>query len=89
MSRLKDITYNCKQATFLIEKKQLQGITIAERFQLKYHLTGCSVCRLYQQQSEQISTLLKNHFLQFDDSQYTLSVDFKRKLSAMISSKIG
>lgn len=54
---LKNIIYNCKQATFLIEKRMAGKITASETVQLKVHLAGCSVCRLYQEQSVLINKL--------------------------------
>lgn len=84
MPTLKDITYNCRQATYLIEKKQFGGISIKERFQLKYHLTGCSVCRIYQRQSEYISQVLQKSFADFNYARLALSSDFKQDLQAQI-----
>ena len=59
---LKKVAYNCRKATMLIEKKQLTQITKREQLELKLHLAGCSVCRLFEQQSIKISHLYKSFF---------------------------
>ncbi len=38
MSQLKKIQYNCKKATFLIEKKMLSRITFREHIELRIPL---------------------------------------------------
>ena len=48
---LKNMIYNCNQATFLIEKRISGKITATEALQLQVHLAGCSVCKIYQQQT--------------------------------------
>ncbi len=67
MNDLKKIAYNCRKATLLVEKKQLERLTLREQFELKLHLTGCSVCRLFQQQSilinKQVRALLHSSSL--------------------------
>ena len=42
----------------MIEKKQHGSITIRERLELKIHLAGCSVCRLFQRQSLAINRMI-------------------------------
>ena len=59
MNKLEKIAYNCKKATLLIEKKQLGTLSLQDQFELKYHLAGCSVCRLFQQQSAEINRRVK------------------------------
>ena len=62
MGPLKKIQYNCKKATFLIEKKMIDKLTFREKIELRIHLAGCSVCRLYQQQSEMINEMVQQLF---------------------------
>ncbi|MGF1924580.1 MAG: hypothetical protein ACQUHE_10410 [Bacteroidia bacterium] len=83
MNALKRITYNCQKATFLIEKKSKDQISIAEEIELKFHLVGCKVCRIYQQQSMLIDRILKGNL--FESS---LDSDFKEDLSKKISDAI-
>lgn len=62
MGPLKKIQYNCKQATFLIEKKMQTGISFREEIELRIHLAGCSVCVLYQKQSKMINNMVLQLF---------------------------
>ena len=39
MDPLKKIIYNCKQATFLIEKKMIGRITFRQHIELRIHLS--------------------------------------------------
>ena len=85
MPRLKDIAYNCRQATYLIEKKQFGRISLMEHFQLRYHLKGCSVCRIYQKQSIYISQVLQKSYARFTYSQLALGNEFKAALQERIN----
>jgi hypothetical protein len=85
MPTLKDIAYNCRQATYLIEKKQFGSISLKEHLQLRYHLTGCSVCRIYQKQSIYISQVLQNNYARFTHSQLALGNEFKAALQERIN----
>ncbi len=42
---------SCKKTTELIEKQNIQGLGIIERFQLKTHQSMCNVCTSYVKQS--------------------------------------
>jgi hypothetical protein len=53
------IANNCHKATFLTEKKKLSGINPLQQVELRMHLAGCSICRLYERQSLIIDRLLK------------------------------
>jgi hypothetical protein len=58
-TEIKKIAYNCRKATYLIEKKQLVKITLRERLELQIHLAGCSVCKTFEQQSMVINHMVK------------------------------
>jgi hypothetical protein len=58
MGWYKKISNNCKKATFLIDKKNLEGINPLQHIELRIHLMGCSFCRLYNKQSEIINHLV-------------------------------
>ncbi|MCX2573185.1 hypothetical protein [Pedobacter sandarakinus] len=88
MNNLKSITYNCKQATFLIEKKQLTTLSLKERVELSFHLTGCAVCRLYQRQSIFITRLTKDIFSSTAQKNDVLTDDFKAKLQETIEHEL-
>ena len=84
---IKKIAYNCRKATFLIEKQQLSNITLKEKFELKIHLAGCSVCKIFQQQSILINKMVGKHFAdQYRD--IVLDKDFKDKLQQKILATI-
>ncbi|MBE5318573.1 zf-HC2 domain-containing protein [Pedobacter sp. MR2016-19] len=84
-SALKNIIYNCKQATFLIEKRIAGKITAAEKLQLHVHLKGCSVCKIYQQQS----ILINKVFVGFENSDFKLDETFKKTLKDKIEKEIN
>jgi len=82
---LRNIIYNCKQATFLIEKRILGKITASETLKLQVHLTGCSVCKTFQQQSLLINRL----FIGFQPAEMRLDEGFKAMLQAQIEKEIN
>lgn len=43
---------NCKQASFLISKKQEDGISLWQKAQLKIHLAKCTACVLFKKQTD-------------------------------------
>ena len=88
MNKLKAIAYNCKQATFLIEKKQLMPLSLKEKMELKIHLTGCAVCKFYEQQSIFITKLTKHIFNNNENTAYKLSDDLKQQLQETIEKKL-
>jgi hypothetical protein len=66
MKDLKAIAYNCKKATYLVEKRQIARLTFREAFELR-------VCKLYVKQSEKINEMIKQllrtngHAIQLDE----------------------
>jgi hypothetical protein len=87
MDKLTKIAYNCRKATLLIEKQQMSRLTMGERVELKIHLTGCSICRMYQQQSIIINKMIKDLF-NARDHHRGLDVDFKKSLQDRINKKL-
>jgi len=89
MNQLKKIQYNCRHATFLIEKKQLQKLTLRENVELRIHLAGCSVCRIFQQQSVVINQMVRSVFKD-DETSSPLKLDdtFKKVLQERIDSEM-
>ncbi|GAA3936592.1 hypothetical protein GO495_13840 [Chitinophaga oryziterrae] len=85
MNRLKKIVYNCHKATFLIEKKQIGTITLREKIELKIHLAGCVICRIFQQQSILINRTVKELF---QHRQMKLEDDFKKQLQQRIDEEL-
>lgn len=88
-NEIKKIAYNCKQATFLIEKKQLATLTLREKLELKIHLAGCSVCRTFQQQSIVINQMVKGLFHSSQPEEIKLDETFKNELQERIEKKLN
>lgn len=89
MNELKNVIYNCRQATFLIEKKQLTELTLREKIELRIHLTGCSFCRLFQKQSIGINKMVYDLFHSAAKREIRLDDDYKKKLQQSIEEKLN
>jgi hypothetical protein len=87
MSKLKKIAYDCRKATLLIEKRQMGKLMLQERAELAIHLAGCSVCRLYQQQSIAINGMIKKLFSS-KSAQSRLDANFKDSLQQQINNHL-
>ena len=88
-NELKKIAYNCKKATFLIEKKQIDSITIREKLELKIHLAGCSVCRIFEQQSIVINRMVKELLHSSKLGEFRLDDGYKKDLQERIEEKLN
>ena len=88
MNKFKKISYNCHQATFLIEKKQIRRLTIRERLELNWHLAGCSVCRIFEKQSILINRLVHGLFQASQQEERPLNEDFKKGLQDRIDEEL-
>lgn len=84
MNELKKILYNCRKATYLIEKQQIGRITLREKMELKIHLTGCSICKTFQRQSILINHMVKNLFKTDHQTELKLDDKFKSHLQKRI-----
>jgi len=89
MSALKNIIYNCRKATFLIEKKQLSPLTFQEKVELRIHLTGCSFCRLFQKQSISINLMVHELFHQAKPIEKGLDEAYKKELQERIENELN
>ena len=89
MSYLKKIIYNCKQATFLIEKKELNKISFREAIELRIHLSGCSFCRLYKKQSPIINDMVQELFKSSMQNGIKLDDSFKQDLRGRIEAELN
>lgn len=85
---IKQIAYNCRKATFLIEKEMVGKITLREKLELKIHLTGCSICRIFQEQSKTINRMVKNIFNNQQREQPGLDENFKKILKEQVKQKL-
>jgi DNA polymerase III delta prime subunit len=89
MSHLKKIIYNCKQATFLIEKKAITRLSFREVIELRIHLYGCSFCKLYSKQSRIINEMVQELFRSSMHSELKLDEDFKKELQERIEEELN
>ena len=88
MGPLKKITHNCHKATFLIEKKLIGRITLREKIELRIHLFGCSVCRIYQQQTKKIAETVRQLFNDSASIEKHLDDTFKKDLQDRIENEL-
>ena len=89
MNQLKKIQYNCRQATFLIEKRQIGKLTFREVIELRIHLAGCSVCKLYDKQSHIIAAMVKQLFDHSNQAEIKLDDSYKKELHDLIEDEIN
>lgn len=84
MGWYKNTVYNCKKATFLIDKKNLEGISPLQQLELRLHLLGCSVCRLYQSQSRMVDQMVCDFYTNRFKPVLGLDAGFKKGLEEAI-----
>ena len=89
MSYLKRIIYNCKQATYLIEKRSVGRISFRETIELRIHLFGCGFCRLFSKQSHVINEMVKELFRNSAGPASRLDEDFKKELQERIEEELS
>jgi len=89
MSYLKKIIYNCKQATYLIEKKSIKRLSLREAVELRIHLFGCSFCRIFNKQSHVINNMVKELFKSAMQPNPRLDDSFKRELQEKIEEELN
>lgn len=53
------LVLSCKEATELVEKREVTALTSRQRLQLKIHLWICSACRSYAKQSHLMNKMLE------------------------------
>lgn len=78
--------YNCRQATLLLEKKEFIKLSLRETVELRIHLHGCSVCRLYGQQTKIINSMVQHLF---KHQEYKLDNSFKKELQNRIDEELN
>ena len=91
MNHLKKVIYNCKQATLLIEKRQIRSLSFRETIELRIHLAGCSMCKLYNKQSQAIHQMVLQlfHDTEFQSSTLSLDDNFKKELQDRIEEELN
>lgn len=75
-------TISCKKATYLASKKEEGKLSWIEKIQLRSHMTICSLCRLFEQQTNLIT-----HHAKHAHSDEKLREEVKVKIDRMLSSE--
>lgn len=78
---MKFFNISCKKASFLVSKKEESKLSWFEKIMLQGHLTICSMCRRFEQQSGFIGKNAKNIH---DYVHATLSHEAKEKIKAVL-----
>jgi hypothetical protein len=89
MNQLKKIQYNCRQATFLIEKRQIAKLSFREAIELRIHLAGCSVCVLFSKQSNMINLMVKKLLDDTSPTEIKLDDRYKKQLHDRIEDELN
>jgi len=88
MGIIRKIQFDCRQATFLIEKRQHTHLSLKEHLHLVIHLAGCSVCRLFRRQSRQINRVMHSIFHHSAAASHSLDEKFKQEMQEKIDKKL-
>jgi len=89
MNGLKSVIYNCRKATFLIDKRMNGKISFRESIELRVHLIGCDVCSLYVKQSEKINEMIKALLKAPAATEIRLDDNFKKELQVQIDDQLN
>jgi tRNA/tmRNA/rRNA uracil-C5-methylase (TrmA/RlmC/RlmD family) len=89
MNGLKSVIYNCRKATFLIDKRMGGKISFRESIELRVHLIRCDVCKLYVKQSEKINEMIKALLKAPAGVEIRLDEDFKKGLQVTIDDQLN
>lgn len=87
-NELRRITYDCRKATYLIEKQQLVKISANEQIELSQHLETCLICRIFQRQSITINKMMKDIFHAEQQKIQILDDRFKKSLQEKIEARL-
>jgi len=73
------LTISCKKATYLLSKKEENKLSWLEKIKLRGHLTICSLCRKFEQQTGFIG-----HNAKHTHEHAVLSVEAKLKMQQVL-----
>ncbi len=83
------IANNCEKATFMIEKKKFSTLSFTENLELRIHLAGCEVCRIYQRQSKLTDKVAFNFFNKSIQEDLKLDERYKKELQQRLEEKLN
>ncbi|MFD1257688.1 zf-HC2 domain-containing protein [Mucilaginibacter terrae] len=89
MNDFKKIIYNCRKATYLIDKRLIGRITFRETVELRMHLFGCNVCRIYMCQSQKINEMIRQMLKSDHQPEIKLDENFKDALQVKIENQLN
>lgn len=89
MNKLTKILYNCRKATFMIEKRMVKPLSFQENIELRLHLVTCGVCRLYIKQSYKIDLMVKQILNSTPPANIRLDDGFKEELKTRIDNELN
>jgi len=89
MNKLTKILYNCRKATFMIEKRMVKPLSFQENIELRLHLVTCGVCRLYIKQSRKIDLMVEQILKGTPPANIRLADDFKEELKVRIDNELN
>lgn len=73
---------SCQKASYIIEKRNVSKITRLEKFQLKFHLAICKLCKKYENDSRIVGKILRA----LDKQTHKLSPAQKEEIKAKLQS---
>lgn len=76
---LKFLMLSCKEATYLLSKKEENKLSWIEKIKLRSHLSICSLCKRFEQQTGFIILNTKH-----TDSNAVLSMEAKEKMNSFL-----
>jgi len=75
---------SCKKATTLIEKEQVDTLSLKERINLRIHTSMCKACRSYEKQSVILNQAIGKWFGKQSPSKEALSDEVKERIKRNI-----
>jgi hypothetical protein len=82
------LKFNCRRATFLIEKTPESTLSFKENIEMRLHLLNCPVCRRYKEQSQVIQTKLLSHFKSLSINFVPMKSSKKQELDRILQEAI-
>ena len=73
----------------MIEKRQLAKLTFRETIELRIHLAGCSVCKLFDKQSHIINALVKQLLHDAGEQEMRLDDQYKQQIHTRIEDELN
>ncbi len=78
----------CDDATLICDKKQYKEASFWERLKLSYHLLVCKNCRVYPEQNEVLTKLLKIKAVELSQKEKHLSSSEKKQMKEKIKNNL-